>query len=209
MSNVPTVHEQYEELLPEYILGTLASVLVRDVEDHLASCTVCQARLNELKEVFRALENQTAMPPPSHYFGTVLPRVRDRIGHGRLFGRPWIARIAAPLGAMLLAIALMMNFPLSGQNEEPHRLKEFVGSLESEELVDVLVEHAARESLVQASGAEDVAGMLPEGLMSREMARTMLDQQNITEAAFPQLLADMNKEELELILQKLGERTLL
>lgn len=209
---MPTVHEQYEQVLPEYILGTLTAGSVCDVEHHLRSCTVCRARLSELKPIFRTLKEHSAAPPPPHYFGTVLSRVRERIGQGRLpafFGRPWITRIATPLAAMLLAIALIVNLPLSGQNEDPLSLRELVGSLKSEELVDMLVEQTGRESLTQASGAEAVAGMFPERLVSREIARTMLDQQNIAEAAFPQLLADVNKEELELILQKLGERTLL
>ncbi len=206
---MPTVHEQYEQLFPEYLLGRLSADTTRGVDEHLRICPECRARLDELKPLFAAMKQYAPSAPPAHYFTTVLPRVRERMERRtavRFFEEPWIARVAAPLGALALMIALVVSLPPGASSDG---LKELVSSMESEELVDLLVEETGKGVPSQVSGADAVAATLPEQLASREFARKILGDQNVADAAFPQALADLDKEELDMVLQKLGERTLL
>ena len=95
MSNVHKEHEYYRSLLPDVVKGTLNADEAAELDRHLADCAECAQDRSVIETAMDALQAETSpQAPPSHYFETVLPRVRERLIPSSSRGlpcrsRPW------------------------------------------------------------------------------------------------------------------------
>lgn len=105
-----------EELLPEYVDGTLGEQDRRAVDAHLATCTVCRAEVGLAAGARQTLHRLPEEPVP---FGVTRPVMDEVSGQGRrertLWGQriQWAAGIAA---AAALVVVVAINLPDVGED---------------------------------------------------------------------------------------------
>src|SRR5690606_19896719 len=70
-----TMHDQWTDLMSEYIDGELPAERARELEAHVAGCAACESVLAELQAVVEAAGGTSAAPPPADLW----PGIRDAI----------------------------------------------------------------------------------------------------------------------------------
>ena len=203
MCAVRTNHKYYRLLLPDFVTGKLDGDHREELAAHLASCDECARSLDELKDLAVMLRGVRPADPPTHYFNTVLPRLRERIA-GKVDRKedPLIARFLAPLGALAIIIAVLLQVPLKREAD----LRAVLDGLESDELAEVAIEQPEYQSLYLIPSTESLASALPDGAISRKLAVTILTD-NDDEALLS--MTDLTDDEVKVILERMGERKIL
>ncbi len=203
MSSVHTGHEYFEASLPDLATGQLDSALRAELEHHVASCESCERTLAALKAVIPLLPGAATGNVPVHYFSNVLPRIRERIDHKQpAKENVWVSRVLAPLTALMILIGLVTQVSLDSGNG----LRTILQSLRTDELADVLVEQAEQQSLYLIPSTESLASSLPERVITRELAASVLEGDDIIGL---QAVSDLSEDEMDMVVARLVERTIL
>lgn len=198
-----TDHERYLIHLPDYVTGNLAPGVGRDVEAHLASCDSCRGQLADLESLMTQMGAHRPGRVPANYFGTVLPRIRKRLEGRRETGEnPWVTRILAPLSALALIIVLTTQISFDA-NED---LRSVVGSLETDELNEAIVDEVQWQSSYLVPSTESLAEGLTEQAVNQELAAAVFNGEDVVGY---ETVADLSEREIELIVARLSERTIL
>ena len=203
MCAVHTNHEYYQLQLPDYATGRLEEQQRLELEAHLASCDECNRRRAEFSTLVALMQHSRPSDPPSHYFSNVLPRIRERLEQRSTRGEsPLVSRILAPLGALAVVIGLLVQIPMDKDND----LRAMLGALKSDELADVVVEEAEHQSLYLIPSTESLAAALSDQAIDRELAAAILLDGD--DATF-ESVTDLSDQDVNLILERLGERKIL
>ncbi|MBD3257801.1 hypothetical protein GF377_05155 [candidate division GN15 bacterium] len=163
-------HEQAQELLEAYSLGTLENGEHREVEAHLDECADCRARLRELSEVVALMAESV---PQEDSPETLEHRILDRVGSQPASDGPessvggwWVRRrLGWFVAAVAAALALIFGVQHSRMSGELERTRGELSSYESQ--VDKLqADLAAYEDATMLLGEPgmqfiDLAGVDP------------------------------------------------
>jgi len=103
--DAPTIHDEIQALLSDYLEGTLAGDGPARVRDHLALCVGCKATHDELREMRSALSGMRRQPAPDEFRQQVTETIHRRSA-GRFFARRTFGD-RVPFG-VLLVIALIV-----------------------------------------------------------------------------------------------------
>lgn len=104
--------ERAEELYSDYIDGTIQKSLVVPLESHLKECANCRTQVEELRRVWRVLDEAPVVEPPADFREEVWRRIdaaaqvrqpRPRPSWRALFTRPALGWAAAALLLVVLA----------------------------------------------------------------------------------------------------------
>lgn len=211
-----TQHIEY--LLPDYLNHRLEDDLRPGVEQHLQECAACRGELEMLRTAFREIEAHQDSGPPEGYFSTVLPRVRERLENREaksILAHPLILRLVAPLAAGALALIIMLHLPFPANNTEAEQnpLRPIMHGVTTDELVDVVLDQAHRQSL-NALGEGEASSILATRILHGE--HLLADAEPLPHVGEPVLgggmpegLEQLSDSEIEAIIQRLGERTTL
>jgi hypothetical protein len=216
MSNVHTEHVEY--LLPEYLNHGLEEPLHLGVEKHLEECASCRAELRELQEAFISLEVHTADQPPHGYFSSILPRVRERLEENTsrsFLAHPLVTRLAAPLAAGLVIFLVMIHvpFPIGEAEREHNPLQPVLSNVDSEELLDIVLDQVHRQALntvgeSEASSLLAVPILRSDHLLNDVQHLSMRDEPLLS-TNLPEGLDQLSESDIDVLVQRLGERTIL
>jgi hypothetical protein len=127
-----------EYLLVELADGTLDAERKAGVEEHLAQCEECSMDAALLKETFDALRSEVTELPPTHYFSTLLPKIRTRLEkkeRSRGFILPaWLEKAAAPVAVLAMGVIVIGLFRAFEPTEDFSPLKTIVSQLPGDEM---------------------------------------------------------------------------
>lgn len=211
--------EHIEFLLPDYLNKKLEESLRPGVELHLEQCASCRAELAELRKAFEELEAHQFSGPPDGYFTTVLPRVRERLEKKQ--AKPWYAhplliRIATPLAAGALALVLLTHVPLpvNDSEREPNPLQPVLVGVATEELVEVVLDQVHQQLLTTPLGESETSSLLALRVLGRDHLLADADPLSLTDdpvlgGGGPESLDQLSDSDIDTIVQRLGERTML
>ncbi|MBI3788029.1 MAG: zf-HC2 domain-containing protein [Ignavibacteriales bacterium] len=211
---MPTEHINY--LLPDYLTGRLESDLREGVEAHLKECKECVSEMANLREVLGKVAYDKPYIPSTAYFSALLPRIRQRLDGKQkrsLWAHPVFVRIVSPLAVAVLAIVMLSRVPFPAERQDP--LKSIVADVSTDELEQVVLE----QSQHQPGGtllAENELASLPTGKALENHIKTIgaqtttwIESESIPSGVVPRTVNDLDDSELEMLLQRLGERTVL
>jgi predicted anti-sigma-YlaC factor YlaD len=109
---------QIRELLPDITTSGGMGAATPEVENHIASCEACAARLRELQKTMALLDEWQA-PEPSPYFDTRLAaRLREEMARPAVGWLTWLRRPAWAVSAagIVLAGALAVAIGMGGRS---------------------------------------------------------------------------------------------
>lgn len=200
-------HDHIEQTLTDFLAGGLNDTEQNEVQTHLDSCPLCREKLASLQETIAVLERNRDSGVPEGYFGTILPRLRQRIDRPRRLGRLLDLRWpqwAAPLAAAILVAGLLTAIPLT--TRETLDLAALTRELEADDLADAYFD-ALQTSAVPVIWPDDPINGTVAGLdLSNGVLNLILDENVLQELG---TVEDLNQEEVETILRQLETRTLL
>ncbi|MCX6135447.1 MAG: zf-HC2 domain-containing protein [Ignavibacteriales bacterium] len=210
--------EHVEYLLPDYLKGMLEESLRPGVESHLAECAACRAELEQLRPAMALLDSLEVRPPYEGYFSAMVPRVRERLQRRRIFDfvtHPLFARFAVPLavGALLLVILLRVPDAVREAGGERNPLQAVVHGLETEDLVDVVLDQQDRQA-ISGNGENETNSMLAVPFLQGDLLlagadQLLLSNESVLDAAIPEHLDQLSPSEVDVLVARLGERTIL
>ncbi len=210
--------EHVEYLLPDYASGMLEASLLPWVESHLSECPSCRSELEQLRTSMASLAAHEPKPPHDKYFSTVLPRVRARLEDRRsasLFAHPLVTRFAAPLaaGALVLVILFRVPFTVRDSGIDRNPLQPVMHGLEAEELVDVILDQSQRQT-ISSHGESETSSLLAMSFLHSEhllagAEQLPLPNESVLDVGVPENLDQLNPAEVDALVTRLGERTIL
>jgi anti-sigma factor RsiW len=225
MSDVHTDHVEY--LLPDYVNGKLEEGLNEAVESHLRSCASCRLEEERVREAVLFLHAERPPVPAPSYFVTILPRVRQRLEHTEsrpVFSRPLastpsrlVGRLALPLAAAAVAIALLLQFPIvpGGGGSYLNSMKLAVGDLSSDDLAQAVLDESRQHPFVSVLGDREVAAAVPDRVVEQHLFTRDFYSQTaevtgpLFELTASQTIEGLSDSEIDALLQRLAERAML
>ncbi len=96
-----------KELLSAYVDGELAQTQRDFVEEHLATCTECQAVVERYRQTGRQLASLRTPTPPADLRDRVMSRIRTLPGGSRRWLRPALAGASVGILALVLTVVFM------------------------------------------------------------------------------------------------------
>lgn len=211
--------EHVEYLLLEYLDGSLAGSLRPGVEAHLQHCGSCRTELEELRQTMEMLDAHGTVMAPSGYFTTVLPRVRERLEgkkSGNVFANPLLVRLAIPigLGALALFIVLSLPFPANEPEAAHNPLQAVMHGSTTDELVGVVFDMVPLQPLSSPTVEGETSALLGVTVLQGEHLLVNADEvayagELTLDGSVPEELGQLNEADLEALVQRLGEGTIL
>lgn len=210
--------EHVEYLLPDYLNNMLEESLRPWVENHLEECGACRAELENLRSAFSHLDTFSATPPSDGYFTTIVPRVRQRLQEKKtvsFLSHPLVTRFAAPLAAGVLLLVVLLRVPpaLHEADRERNPLQPVAGGLESDELVDVILDQAHRQTISSQGENETSAFLAIPFLRSDHLLagadQASLSNESVLDVGMPESLDQLSASDVDVLVARLGERTIL
>lgn len=209
--------DHIESRLPEYIEGTLDESLRSGVDEHLRLCSACTSELAGLRRTMEMLESRKIEGPSSGYFTTVLPRVRERLEGEEsqgFFAHPLISRLALPLGLAAIALVVLLSLPFPSNDIEnaQNPLKAVMHGTPNDELVDVVLDMVPMHPLTSPTVEGETSSWLGARVLRGDHLLVHADELAIAEdPSIDQTMAEdleqLSDKDLELLVQRLGERT--
>ena len=202
------------DILPDYVNGKLESPLHREVTGHLEVCPDCRIEAENLVKTLAAIQSANKASAPHGYFTTVLPRVHHRLEQGEKFGwlkNPLVVRFAAPLVAVIIMVVLLNHASFDWQEASNGSLSDVITS---DDVADVYVRQTESLPLTDVGVEQLVVATTPEGILERQIAEffmvngTGIGFEEYPEASTDLFLESLSEQEIESLLQRLGERTL-
>jgi hypothetical protein len=165
----------------------------------------------------KMLESREVEGPPTGYFTTVLPRVRKRLDGEEspgFFDHPLIARLALPLvlAAMAFAILLSLPFPSNDAENAQNPLQAVMHGTPNDELVDVVLDMVPMHPLTSPTVEGETSSWLGARVLRGDHLLAHADELAFSEdpsidQTMPEELEQLSDKDLELLVQRLGERT--
>ncbi|MBM4168412.1 MAG: hypothetical protein FJ215_04570 [Ignavibacteria bacterium] len=207
--------------IPDYVSDRLGSAERQRVDAHLLTCQSCRSELEQVTRLFGVIDHAQATPPPTHYFDNLLPRIRSRMSRRPavgIVGKALNSRWILPTAAALLVVSLLVSVPFLGDPDWSNDAREgtYAGdwnNLELLDLADQQSEHLPFSPMIIRQ--ENIAHALGEKLITDQLADAVFAQSMFIETVpFSNVLAhemlqEMSDEEINNVIHRLAERTLL
>lgn len=213
-----TEHIKY--LLPDYVNGRLDEELREAVESHLRTCTQCREEMEALRDAFEYLRTHAPERPSASYFATILPRVRQRLERketGSFLSHPLFVRLVAPLAVAALAIVLLLHVPFfrTESEREINPLRSVVTGTSTEEIAQAVLEHSRQQPLGNDLSEGEISSLVAAQVIRHQFLEEEIDLQSASSleplfnSASTHAIEELSESEVDALLQRLGERTIL
>ena len=133
-------------LLPDYVNGKCILQDQAVIEYHLTTCRDCSIDAEALSVLLFEMKSLQKSSPSSPYWGSILPRVHERMEMESSQKIPdWMIRFAPPVtAAVLLIIAFIVGTPFN-MNDSSSELRSILSQLQPEEMQQVTQSEALSE----------------------------------------------------------------
>jgi hypothetical protein len=165
------------------------------------------------------LESHATEGPPSGYFTTVLPRVRRRLEGEEsrsFFSSPSLIRLALPIGAAALALFIVLSLPFPGTEAETghNPLQAVMHGSTTDELVDVVFDMVHLQPLSSPTVEGETSSLLGARVLRGDHLLAHADEalfaDDLTfDGAMPEGLDELSEADVQVLVQRLGEGTIL
>lgn len=194
---------EIHELLIEYHENSLDPEQKAKVEGHLDSCENCRLRLQEVRQVYGMLAEDSVPPAEENFWIDFLPQVRSRIEAKRrpawnLWPRArWAVGVVSVLALVIVGSLLLTGKDVSLVQEETEQPEETALALYgpysyADQLVDVISSDSTKsyptKLLLAEGGVEDLG-----------LAEEVLQENYVREADVDLILSELSLEELRLL----------
>lgn len=200
----------------DYITNQLCAEEHNRVEKHLQKCSECNNDYNRLLAADIALKQRHITEPPSIYYTTILPRVRERLVSKKR--SIWnysgnIAKIILPLAVSVLLVLLLIRVPSNNSSELSNNetLFQSIKELNDEDIVQAVEkEYAGTSSYINQEVATDgVAEHLQGDGFLKSAVSKQIDNEEIADMDYEEMISDLNGKQIEQVLFGLSERNML
>lgn len=209
---MPNDHDQYEELIPDYVSGRLSQSERESLRLHAETCERCSKTMTELRPVFSRLDTTRSLDTPPGYFSTVVPNLRARIDAARSVRslKP-MAEFALPAAglALVVIVLLTVGIPWKESTSGPEAISQAIGDVPADVLADALADQADRAGISDGS----LLDVISDERFDREIVKALIDDpsalndlESSSETLWP---TDLSETELTTLLQRLSEREVL
>ena len=213
-----TEHIKY--LLPDYLNRRLDEELREAVESHLRTCTQCREEMEALRDAFEYLRTHAPERPSASYFATILPRVRQRLERketGSFLSHPLFVRLVAPLAVAALAIVLLLRVPFfrTESEREVNPLRSVVTGTSTEEIAQAVFEYSRQQPLGNDLSEGEISSLVAAQVIRHQFLEEEIDLQSASSlvplfnSASTHAIEELTESEVDALLQRLGERTIL
>jgi hypothetical protein len=200
------------QLLPDFITGTLSHLEQTKVNEHLANCPTCSEEYEEMQQTFSFLQRGHVQEPDRAYFTNLLTTIHHRQDQKKLF---WhflfgkTTRLMLPLSATAILLILFILLPShQGDSSGPSGLKNVITNMQSEELTDLAVEQD-KTSLV-ADNHELASTIVDEHLnkdyVMKDALRNDTGTETLTNMELEKTVEEFDNDQVDQLLAQLGER---
>ncbi len=103
--------EQFEELISAYIERSIAPALATKMDEHMAQCSACRTRLQDVQALWRMMESAPRVEPPLSLHARIMQEVENRVPGVpavRWWDLAWRPRFAFAVAAVLMLVALFL-----------------------------------------------------------------------------------------------------
>lgn len=209
-----TEHVQYD--LMDYVTNRLNAKERQRVDQHLQNCSVCKNQFMELAATERFLKQSRTISPPSVYYTSILPRVRERLAvHKRslrVYGDGF-TKIVLPLAVSALFVMVLMRLPVDSISESPQTeaLHQVVIDLNDVEVVQAVEHEYTGYSLspnleISAAG---VAEHLRGDRFLKSAVSKQIENEEVSDMDFEEIISNLDQEQIDKVLSGLSERNIL
>jgi hypothetical protein len=208
---VHTEHLNYD--LMDYVTNRLTEPDRKRVEEHLQTCSQCKNQYHELMATDAVLKQSRIAEPPSVYYTTILPRVRERlVSHRRSV---WdysnaLAKIILPLAVSAFLVILLIRIPTDSFSEstQTEALHQAMKDFTDDDVVQAVEKEYAGVSLspnleVAAAG---VAEHLQGDRFLKSAVSKQIDSEEIADMDVEGMISDLTAEQVDQVLSGLSER---
>jgi len=137
-----------QDLLSDYIDGTLIAETKSVVEDHLSSCPVCRKELDALKSLIQELGSLESVEPPKNFLHQVHKRIEQRSGFSKLLQMLFFPlRIKIPLQFAAAATTAVLVFFVFHTIQPPKQIEEALTISRKVETSDRIMADAVKPSI--------------------------------------------------------------
>lgn len=165
---------EVQAMLPEFVDGTLDSSLKSDVDRHLLTCPECARESSELREMFKAMEDNRPLRPSialkDHFLAMVAAETaaleaskRREAGKGaRVVAMSWFSVLGkVAVAASILLVGILIGYRVhwgSGEasSKEIAELKTAVKDVKETLMINMLGNESASERIKAVNYAEDI-----------------------------------------------------
>ena len=204
--------EHVNASLPDYITGRIEAEAREVIERHLALCAACREEHELLRRTFAQVADSPTHVSPPGYFATVLPRVRMRLDNRRpfVFRNLGAVQRLLPLVAAGVALFFLWNSP-APVNTYGHQnpLLPYAGSLTDDEWLDGWSEqlfsvNGTRQELAESDVYEELAATPTDWTALGSAGHALPEELN--EAPYQSLISGLSEQDLDELVERLGER---
>jgi hypothetical protein len=207
--------DDIRHLLPEFVSNRTNEEENKSVQEHLERCSLCREEVLVLKQTFEAVASFHPSIPPETYWTNFLSRLHDRLGDRKETRRdlaPLVNKFLLPSAGLVVTILLLS---LTGVVPEPK------GSLLAERQLVRQMDATEFYRLAESSfdplfpeSSTRLETLLPQGDETRQAINSLIATSSdevvqLHEASVRDLidagLDDLTDEEMELVLQRLGD----
>jgi anti-sigma factor RsiW len=211
MSSAHTNHVDHE--LPDFIHGALDEATSANVRAHLSECATCREEEQKLRILLAAVDRHHPPQPPTGYYQTILPRVRQRLekpSWTSIIANPFLSRLLFPsVSAAVIILAFLMVFRSAGNDSA---MREAVAGLESGQVLDAL----SNDELYRLwNGQRIVEDVVSERTLNEQIVSDLLSDVVLVEVLDPAtgshqvLVSDFTDRDIELVIQRLSKKEIL
>lgn len=211
--------DKFQERINEFMNMSISEAERTGLEMHLENCRQCRKLIEVHMDLKPYLSNYNSETPPEGYFTNLLPNIRNRLESKKnrspidyLLGK----RYALPLVVTTIIVALIFSVPGSNSNygREYSNGQYATDSASEESILEYANMHVRDMSIAPLIAQEEnILATLDKDLINLQIAKVVFsgyDELGIsTYLNGNSLIESMSDQEIDYVVQRLTERTIL
>lgn len=200
----------------DFITGHVDELEHARIESHLLECAECQKIYQEFAAAEIVWKDSIPSSPGPIYFTNILPRVRERIATKRksfLELDTNLTRLLVPLAASLFLIIVLtkVTTDYSTESGQIEALRQTVKDYNADEVIQAISTTYAHSTIVQN---QDIAGSAIIEHFSGdnffgETVIKQIESEDVTDIVIEGVISNLEGEQVDQLLSRLSERTML
>lgn len=195
-------NNEIHQFLIDYAEGTLDESGRQRVEEELKKSHQLRHDLDLLRSTLDLLQQQEEGSLPAHYFTNFVPRLRARLDDRKMFNRfsipAWMQRFAAPVSAVIITVSMFGLYYLLMPDPSLRVLSSIVQEAEQAEVEQLIANSTPVGSTITIASTPSVDSQI---IAEEILVSASLYDYVVSDS---QILSQLEEQDLELIVQRLG-----